>query len=36
MRQLGTNAYRLSVAWPRVVPGGDGPANPRASRSTTS
>lgn len=27
MRQLGTNAYRLSVAWPRVVPGGDGPAN---------
>jgi len=27
MRQLGTNAYRLSVAWPRVVPGGDGPVN---------
>ncbi|MGW7117364.1 family 1 glycosylhydrolase, partial [Streptomyces xanthophaeus] len=27
MRQLGTNAYRLSVAWPRVLPGGDGPAN---------
>ncbi|MFJ4776143.1 GH1 family beta-glucosidase [Streptomyces sp. NPDC088762] len=27
MRELGTNAYRLSVAWPRVVPGGDGPAN---------
>ncbi|MFH8774027.1 GH1 family beta-glucosidase [Streptomyces sp. NPDC017958] len=29
MRQLGTNAYRLSVAWPRVIPGGDGPANPK-------
>ncbi|WP_307783597.1 GH1 family beta-glucosidase [Streptomyces spinoverrucosus] len=29
MRQLGTNAYRLSIAWPRVVPGGDGPANPK-------
>ncbi|MGY0021858.1 GH1 family beta-glucosidase [Streptomyces sp. cg35] len=27
MGQLGTNAYRLSVAWPRVVPGGDGPVN---------
>lgn len=27
MKQLGTNAYRLSLAWPRVVPGGDGPAN---------
>ncbi|MFR0356081.1 GH1 family beta-glucosidase [Streptomyces sediminimaris] len=29
MRRLGTNAYRLSIAWPRVVPGGDGPVNPR-------
>jgi beta-glucosidase len=29
MKQLGTNAYRLSVAWPRVVPGGDGPVNAR-------
>ncbi|MFD7030293.1 GH1 family beta-glucosidase [Streptomyces sp. NPDC059917] len=29
MRDLGTNAYRFSVAWPRVVPGGDGPANPK-------
>ncbi|CAL9367879.1 GH1 family beta-glucosidase [Streptomyces sp. enrichment culture] len=29
MRRLGTNAYRLSVAWPRVVPGGDGPVNPK-------
>ncbi|MFD7340647.1 GH1 family beta-glucosidase [Streptomyces violascens] len=27
MRQLGFNAYRLSVAWPRVMPGGDGPVN---------
>ncbi|MFE2283388.1 GH1 family beta-glucosidase [Streptomyces sp. NPDC059443] len=27
MRGLGANAYRLSVAWPRVVPGGDGPVN---------
>ncbi|MFJ3104394.1 GH1 family beta-glucosidase [Streptomyces sp. NPDC086835] len=27
MKQLGTNAYRLSVAWPRVVPGGDGEVN---------
>ncbi|MER5776223.1 GH1 family beta-glucosidase [Streptomyces sp. NPDC002039] len=29
MKALGTNAYRFSVAWPRVVPGGDGPVNPR-------
>ncbi|MFG2721224.1 GH1 family beta-glucosidase [Streptomyces sp. NPDC048416] len=28
MNQLGVNAYRLSIAWPRVVPGGDGPVNP--------
>jgi beta-glucosidase len=27
MKRLGTNAYRLSVAWPRVVPGGDGEVN---------
>ncbi|MEV3858945.1 GH1 family beta-glucosidase [Streptomyces sp. NPDC050095] len=27
MKQLGTNAYRLSIAWPRIVPGGDGPVN---------
>ena len=27
MKELGTSAYRLSVAWPRVVPGGDGPVN---------
>ncbi|CAM5243493.1 Beta-glucosidase OS=Streptomyces alboniger OX=132473 GN=CP975_12580 PE=3 SV=1 [Streptomyces alboniger] len=29
MRRLGTNAYRLSVAWPRIVPGGDGAVNPK-------
>jgi beta-glucosidase len=28
MRDLGLSAYRFSIAWPRVVPGGDGPANP--------
>ena len=29
MRQLGIRHYRLSVAWPRVFPTGDGPINPR-------
>src|SRR5262245_21797008 len=28
MAGLGLRHYRLSVAWPRVVPDGDGPANP--------
>jgi beta-glucosidase len=28
MKALGVNAYRLSIAWPRVVPPGDGPVNP--------
>jgi beta-glucosidase len=28
MRELGLGAYRFSVAWPRVQPGGSGPANP--------
>ncbi len=27
MRRLGTGAYRFSIAWPRVVPGGEGPVN---------
>lgn len=29
MRELGLGAYRFSVAWPRVVPTGEGPTNPR-------
>ncbi|MCW7940797.1 beta-glucosidase [Streptomyces hygroscopicus] len=29
MKRLGTNAYRLSVAWPRVVPDGNGAVNPK-------
>jgi beta-glucosidase len=28
MAELGLGAYRFSVAWPRVLPGGDGPVNP--------
>ena len=27
MKELGVGAYRFSVAWPRVVPGGRGPVN---------
>ncbi|MFI9005405.1 GH1 family beta-glucosidase [Streptomyces sp. NPDC053541] len=27
MKELGTDTYRMSVAWPRVVPRGDGPVN---------
>jgi beta-glucosidase len=27
MRDLGIGAYRFSVAWPRIVPGGTGPVN---------
>jgi beta-glucosidase len=28
IRALGLDTYRFSVAWPRVQPGGRGPANP--------
>ncbi|GAB2820132.1 GH1 family beta-glucosidase [Actinoallomurus bryophytorum] len=28
MKELGVDSYRFSIAWPRVVPGGDGPVNP--------
>ena len=28
MTKLGLHSYRLSVAWPRIQPGGSGPANP--------
>ncbi|MGA6174468.1 GH1 family beta-glucosidase [Streptomyces sp. NPDC012600] len=27
IKQVGADAYRFSIAWPRVVPGGDGPVN---------
>ena len=29
MRNLGLGAYRFSIAWPRVQPGGSGPMNPK-------
>jgi beta-glucosidase len=29
MRELGLNAYRFSIAWPRVLPEGTGAVNPR-------
>ncbi|MER7763532.1 GH1 family beta-glucosidase [Streptomyces sp. NPDC097619] len=27
MRRLGTDSYRFSLAWPRILPAGDGPVN---------
>jgi beta-glucosidase len=30
LRDLGANAYRFSLGWPRLQPGGSGPANPKA------
>jgi beta-glucosidase len=29
IKNLGARAYRFSIAWPRVFPNGDGPANPK-------
>jgi beta-glucosidase len=29
MKALGVKTYRFSIAWPRVFPNGDGPANPK-------
>jgi len=29
MRKLGVKNYRLSLAWPRIFPAGDGPLNPK-------
>jgi beta-glucosidase len=29
MRELGVKNYRLSLAWPRIIPDGDGAVNPR-------
>jgi len=34
MKALGAKAYRFSIAWPRVFPGGAGPPNPKGSIST--
>ena len=35
MSELGLRSYRFSVAWPRVQPGGRGPANQRPAWTST-
>ena len=35
MRELGLDAYRFSIAWPRILPGGRGAVNQRGWISTT-
>ncbi|MGY5955452.1 Beta-glucosidase A [Kosakonia sp. BK9b] len=30
MKKLGINSYRFSIAWPRIIPDGQGPVNPTA------
>lgn len=29
MKELGMNSYRFSIAWPRIIPDGDGAVNPK-------
>ena len=29
MQRIGISAYRFSIGWPRVIPGGSGPSNPK-------
>ena len=32
MKEMGSNAYRFSISWPRVVPTGDGQLNQAGTR----
>jgi beta-glucosidase len=34
MQRMGLNAYRFSIAWPRILPRAAGPSTPPASAST--